>query len=188
MDTKAITSTNDAYLIQIASELSWATVACVKSATDLFVTSGRISPFYTNSSEVSYTCFTKLHKDLVFGSTIDGAKANSKPIQSEQNLVNGFYMGDHDQCMYYGIPNVPKWILFDFGEPKTFTHVVFETIHHGGNAYFQRAGKIWYGNSSSTGGDFSKFNSPKYVSSNVLILKTPLILILKKSIINISHI
>ena len=158
-EVKTITNFNPFSVIQIATQFDWALLTCIFSDTELLISSGRISPFYKNTTEESYICFTKSPKDLVFGSSIDGTKVYYPGLdaRNERNLLKGFYLGQHDQCCYYQTVDKPLWLLIDFGRPKTFTTVTITTLGIYSTFHFPKAGDIWISNSSTTAGDFSKF-------------------------------
>ena len=142
-----------------AFKLDWATLACVLSPTTIQLSVGLISPFYQNSSEETYTCYTRLHKDLVFGSHLDGTKTFGPGYEhrNETNLSRGFYMGKVHNCCTYITSSAPLWLLVDLGQPKTFTTVTMTGMGGSNPNNWLGAGNIWYGNSSTSNGDFSGF-------------------------------
>ena len=156
---ESISKTESFAVTQIANQFEWAFLACVMSPTELLLISGRISPFYKNLTQESYMCFTRMQKDLVFGSSITGTGIHhpGNEHKNEQNLIQGFYIGSYDQCCYFESDD-PLWIQIDFGTPRTFQTVSMTTLTITGTVHLLRPGDIWIGNtSSSSPGDFSGF-------------------------------
>ena len=67
-------SANDLSVIQLISGHSRALLACFWTNNRLLVHGGMISPLYKNQTQDNYTCYTKMNKDYVFGSTITGIR------------------------------------------------------------------------------------------------------------------
>ena len=159
-EIEEISNSNQFYILRFLSRFDWVRLGCVLSPTELLLSEGRISPYYRNVTEDTYTCFTKTPKDLVFGSIIDGTKIfsnSANAIKNEQNLIKGFYMGKYKNCVYYLTNTDPLWVSVDFGKPRRFTTVAITTLFINDNLHKLKAGKIWIGNSSTSNGDFSGF-------------------------------
>ena len=177
---ETISTTSSVFIIPFLSRLGWPVLGCLLSPTQLLVSAGKISPYYKNSTEDSYVCYTRLVKDLVFGSSLDGTKKwkdyAAHGGKNETNLARGLYVGTLDHCCFYLSRSHPLWLLIDFGEPKAFDTVVLETLVHDVKALLPSAGDVWFGNSPPTTiGDFSNFNLfasfPKFKSGQMMELK-----------------
>ena len=157
---ETISNTNNLFVIQFLSHFDWPLLSCILSSTQLLLSAGKISPFYKNTTEDSYICYTRLVKDLVFGSTIDGTKIYppNQEKKNEQNFVKGLYLGHANYCCWYRTPSFPLWLLIDFEEPKEFDRVLIEGLTYCGTRDLPKAGDVWYSNSSTTNGDFTNFN------------------------------
>ena len=59
--------------------------------------------------------------------------------------------------LYYRTTTFPLWILFNFGEPRTFSTLSMTTLNFLNQAYHLKAGDIWYGKTATPDGDFSNF-------------------------------
>ena len=164
-------------LIQMASQIKSGRLACITTSTTLIVNAGRISPLYKNQTSDTLTCFTKLPKDLVFGSQISGTKvyAVGGSGRNEMNLIKGLYVGRTDRCCIYETSSQPLWLLVDFGSPRRFSSVAMTAATTSNLDYLIKAGDIWIGNSSVSNGDFSgyrRFSSfPDFASSETKEIK-----------------
>ena len=101
-----------------------------------------------------------LIKDIVFGSKVTGSISHLKPNyirRNEQLLIKGVNMGNPNQCCYYFSTDNLSWLLFDFEEPKKISTVELIALNHNNKDFWLRTGDIWYGNSSTSNGDFSNF-------------------------------
>ena len=88
--------------VQLFQQYDWALLYCIVSPTQMLLTEGKISPLYKNQTTEYYSCFTKLPKDYVFGSQIDGTKiygSVSLEIRNERNLARGYNMGSLSHCI-----------------------------------------------------------------------------------------
>ena len=166
---------NDLAVIQFISEHSEALLACFLTETQLLFHGGMFSPLYRNQTQDTYTCFTRMNKDFVFGSTITGLGPPLSPSRSVENLIKGYYNGNHATCLHYYSSGNPKWILVDFGQPKTFTTVSITSIVTDNIGYILKTGHIWISNSTTVNGDFSTYKHfgsfPDFISGQTLDIK-----------------
>ena len=172
---ETVSNTNSLFVVQFLSQFDWPFLGCILSPTQLLLFGGKISPFYKNTTEDTFICYTKLVKDLVYGASIDGTKKfyAGNVNRNEQNLVKGIYLGKTIYCCWYQTNSFPLWILIGFEEPKAFDRVILETLVNDDSMFLPKAGDVWYSNSSTTNGDFSHFklfsSFPDFTTSGQIV-------------------
>ncbi|KAK3878122.1 hypothetical protein Pcinc_010296 [Petrolisthes cinctipes] len=85
-----------------------------------------VMPTYqeTNMGDV-LTCHTTRPKDLATNTNITAGKHYvPNPLRVKENLVDGFYNYDLNQCFYTEWSDNDTWFTLDFGQPKSFQHVI----------------------------------------------------------------
>ena len=85
LNEELVTIQNDHYLniMKTVSQFKWATLVCVKSSNQVWVSESRVSPFYVTTNQNSAVpCYTKLPKDHVIGSTKTGTDLFYVPKQA----------------------------------------------------------------------------------------------------------
>ena len=103
-----------------------------------------------------------LAKDYVFGATMDGTKifydlsnrrAKNETITFQVDFTWELLI---KHCCYYHTSET-KWLLIDFGTPKTFNYVTITAVRFANSFYFLKSGTIWYGNTQPSSGEFNDF-------------------------------
>ena len=170
-------SVHDLAVIQFLASVEHSEVflACFLTDTQLLLHGSMFNPLYKNQIQDTYTCYTKMNRDLVFGSSITGMGAYHPATlgRTEQNLMDGHFNGNHDFCLQFDSLQNPKWILINFGQLNTFTTVSITILTY--NFYLLKAGHIWISNSTSVNGDFSIYKHfgsfPDFTSGQTLNIK-----------------
>ncbi|KAK3894242.1 hypothetical protein Pcinc_002004 [Petrolisthes cinctipes] len=110
--------------------LDWCQLWCAypsNTPTHCLVSNITVMPTYqeTNNMADVLTCHTTRPKDLATNANITAGKQFiSYPLRVKENLVDGFYNYNLNQCHDTESSNSDRWFTLDFGQPKCFQHVI----------------------------------------------------------------
>ncbi|KAK3866895.1 hypothetical protein Pcinc_027605 [Petrolisthes cinctipes] len=109
--------------------LDWCQLWCAypsNTPTHCLISNIIVMPTYqeTNLAD-ALTCHTTRPKDLATHANITGGKQDMLyPLRVKENLLDGFYNYDINQCFFTDPSKSNRWFTLDFGQPKCFQHVI----------------------------------------------------------------
>ncbi|KAK3860872.1 hypothetical protein Pcinc_033107 [Petrolisthes cinctipes] len=117
------------YCSNKCTHLNWCQLWCAypsNTPTHCLVSNIFVMPNYqeTNMAD-ALTCHTTRPKDLATNAIITaGTQHPSFPLRVKENLIDGIYTYNRDDCFHTDSSNSDRWFTLDFGQPKCFQHVI----------------------------------------------------------------